>query len=196
VFCNFNHANKFNPQTFTLWMRVLDQAPGSFLWLLAPDPIARENLKREAAGCGIAPDRLVFAEMLPFEKHLARLKLADLFLDGLPYGAHTTASDALWAGLPLLTCRGSTFPGRVAASLLQALGLPEMVTENSADFEAQALRLAREPDLLCGIREKLAQNRTGTALFDTARTTRDIEAAWRVMFERRGLPPESFLVPA
>ncbi|HWY61955.1 MAG TPA: tetratricopeptide repeat protein [Rhizomicrobium sp.] len=195
VFCNFNHANKFTSPTFTVWMRILEQSPQSVLWLLAPDAIARENLKREAAQRGVAPGRLVFAETLPFEKHLARLKLADLFLDGLPYGAHTTASDALWAGLPLLTCRGTTFAGRVAASLLEAVGLQEMVTENSADFEALAVRLAHEPDLLCGIRKKLAKNRTRMPLFDTRRTTRDVETAWRTMFERRDLPPESFLVP-
>jgi predicted O-linked N-acetylglucosamine transferase (SPINDLY family) len=195
VLCNFNHANKFTPATFTLWMRILDQVPGSCLWLLAPDPLAQENLRQEARRRGIEPERLVFAESLPFEKHLARLGLADLFLDGLPYGAHTTASDALWAGLPLITCRGKAFAGRVAASLLEAVGLPELVTENAADFEALALRLAREPRLLDAMRKKLAQARNGTPLFDTARTTRDIETAWRMMFDRQAQKPESFAVP-
>ena len=109
VFCNFNHANKFTPESFTLWLRLLAQVPGSVLWLLKPDPLAVENLRREAQARGIEPARLIFAEHLPFEKHLARLALADLFLDGLPYGAHTTASDALWAGLPLVTWRGTGF---------------------------------------------------------------------------------------
>jgi protein O-GlcNAc transferase len=196
VFCNFNHANKFTPASFALWMRILAQVPGSILWLLGPHVLAQDNLRREAQTIGIDPARLVFAETLPFAQHLARLKLADLFLDGLPYGAHTTASDALWAGLPLLTCRGGTFAGRVAASLLLALGIPELVTENSADFEALALRLARQPQLLGDIREKLAQNRARMPLFDTRRTTRDIETAWRMMLARRDLPPESFAVPA
>jgi predicted O-linked N-acetylglucosamine transferase (SPINDLY family) len=121
--------------------------------------------------------------------------LADLFLDGLPYGAHTTASDALWAGLPLVTCRGNSFAGRVAASLLETMGLEEMVAENSASFEALALRLSHQPDLLSGIREKLAQSFTRARLFDTARATRDVETAWRMMFERRNSPPRNFLVP-
>ena len=195
VFCNFNHANKFTPASFTLWMRLLHQTPGSVLWLLAPDPLARENLRQEARQRGVNPDRLIFAETLPFEKHLARLRLADLFLDGLLYGAHTTASDALWAGLPLITCRGSTFAGRVAASLLQAVGLPELVSENAGDFEALALRLARSPQLLAGLRKKLAQNRDRAPLFDAGRTTRDVEKTWRMLVERRTARPESFAVP-
>ena len=195
VFCNFNHANKFTPASFSLWMRILAQTPGSVLWLLAPDPLARDNLRREAGRRSIEPARLVFAETLPFEKHLARLKLAGLFLDGFPYGAHTTASDALWAGVPLITCRGGSFAGRVAASLLSALDMPELVTENPADFEALALRLAREPLLLKGFREKLAQKRVAAPLFDTRRNTSAIETAWQWMFARRDLPPQSFTVP-
>ena len=192
VFCNFNHANKFTPASFTQWMRILAQVPGSLLWLLAPDAMAMDNLRREANQRGVDPARLVFAATLPFEKHLARLACADLFLDGLPYGAHTTASDALWAGLPLLTCRGNAFAGRVAASLLAAAGLPELVTENAADFEALALRLAREPVLLSDIRKKLAQNRATAPLFDTTRTTRAIESAFDMMLKS---PPQSFVVP-
>ena len=195
VFCNFNHANKFTPESFSLWMRILAQVPGSMLWLLRPHVLAQDNLRREAQARGIAPARLVFAEMLPFDQHLARLKLADLFLDGLPYGAHTTASDALWAGLPLLTCRGNAFAGRVAASLLLAAGMPELVTENGSEFEALALSLAREPTLLNNVREKLAQNRAKAPLFDTLRTTRAIESAFRRMLEQRSSPPESFAVP-
>ncbi len=194
VFCNFNDAKKLTPATFACWMRILDQVPGSVLWLLAPDPLARENLKREAIQRHIDPARLIFGEKLPLEKHLARLRLADLFLDGLPYGAHTTASDALWVGLPLLTCRGRSFAGRVAASLLGAVGLPEMVMESIQEFEAMAVRLARDPRLLGSIREKLAENRTAAPLFDTVRTTRDIEKAFRIMFETRGRPPQGFAV--
>jgi protein O-GlcNAc transferase len=192
VFCNFNHTNKFTPDTFTLWLRLLAQVPGSILWLLKPDPLAVENLRREAQQRGIEPGRLIFAEHLPFEEHLARLGLADLFLDGLPYGAHTTASDALWAGLPLITCRGRTFAGRVAASLLSAVGLPELIAENPGEFESLALMLARQPQALAGLREKLAQNRKSAPLFDTAGTTRAIERAYRHMLEQS--PPHSFAV--
>jgi protein O-GlcNAc transferase len=194
VFCNFNDAKKFTPATFACWMRILDQVSGSVLWLLTPDPLAQKNLKREASQRGIDPTRLIFGEMLALEKHLARLKLADLFLDGLPYGAHTTSSDALWAGLPLLTCRGHTFAGRVAASLLQAVGLSEMVMESTEAFEAMAVRLAHDPRLLGRIREKLAENRASAPLFDTERTTRDIEKAFQIMFENRDRPPHGFAV--
>jgi predicted O-linked N-acetylglucosamine transferase (SPINDLY family) len=195
VFCNFNHANKFTPACFSSWMRILGQVRGSVLWLLAPDPLAQENLRREAEKRGIDAGRLIFADTLPFDRHLARLKLAGLFLDGLPYGAHTTASDALWAGLPLVTCRGASFAGRVAASLLTALELPALVTENPAAFEALAVGLARDQTRLEALRNRLAQNRGRAPLFDTARTTRAIETAWRMMFARRGHPPESFTVP-
>ena len=193
VFCNFNHANKFTPSTFTLWMKVLAQAPGSILWLLTPDPIAQNNLRREAEKRSVDPGRLVFAPALPFEQHLARLKLADLFLDGLPYGAHTTASDALWAGLPVLTCRGTAFAGRVAASLLTAVGLPELITTSYADFEKLALRLAREPAVLKKVQGKLAKNWAHAPLFDTKATTKAIETAYRMMLEQGA--PKSFAVP-
>jgi predicted O-linked N-acetylglucosamine transferase (SPINDLY family) len=194
VFANFNHVNKLTPDTFSLWMRILKQVPGSILWLLRPDPLARENLIREAEARDVDSARLVFAESLSLEKHLARLGLADLFLDGLPYGAHTTASDALWAGLPLITCRGKSFAGRVAASLLHAVGLPELVAEDEPAFEGLALRLAREPGRLTEIRQKLAATRDTTPLFDTERQTRAIETAWKMMLERA--TPESFAVPS
>ena len=129
-------------------MRIIKQTEGSVLWLLAGDPLFAENLKAEAARHGVDPARLIFAPTMEREAHIARLALGDLFLDSLPYNAHTTASDALWAGLPLLTCRGTAFAGRVAASLLQAIGLPELVTENLADYEALAMKLARDPVLL------------------------------------------------
>ena len=188
VFCNFNHVSKFTPESFSRWMRILDQVAGSVFWLLEPHAIARENLRAEARKRGIDPERLIFAPHLPFEKHLARLGLGDLFLDGLPYGAHTTASDALWAGLPLLTCKGKSFAGRVAASVLSAAGLPEMIVETPEAFEARALALARDAEALSEIRAKLAQSRATAPLFDTKRTTRAIEAAYRKMMEYRGQP--------
>jgi predicted O-linked N-acetylglucosamine transferase (SPINDLY family) len=194
VFCNFNHANKFTPETFTRWMRILTLVPSSLLWLLAPDPLAAENLNREAKTRGVAAERLVFAPHLPFEKHLARLGLADLFLDGLPYGAHTTASDALWSGVPLITLTGNAFAGRVAASLLMALGLPELVTNSQEEYEALALELARKPDRLAALREKLVLARATTPLFDTKRTTRAIERAYQFMFKNRERSPVSFSV--
>jgi protein O-GlcNAc transferase len=193
VFCNFNHVGKFTPASFSRWLRILGQIPGSVLWLLRPDAMAARNLAHEAQAQGIDPDRLVFAQTLPLEKHLARLALADLFLDGLPYGAHTTASDALWAGLPLITCRGTSFAGRVAASLLTALEMPELITETETEFEAVALRLARQPQSLAALRAKLADKRRTAPLFDTVQTTRAVETAYHVMLEKT--QPESFAVP-
>jgi protein O-GlcNAc transferase len=142
------------------------------------------------------PERLVFAPHLPRHDHLARHRLVDLFLDTLPVNAHATASDALWAGLPLLTCMGNTFAGRVGASLLQAIGLSELVATSLAEYEAIALALARDPEALARLRTKLASNRSTEPLFDTARITRNLETAYTMMWERtrRGEPPESFIV--
>jgi protein O-GlcNAc transferase len=194
VFCNFNHANKYTPENFAVWMQLLQQVPGSVLWLPRPDPMAVENQRWEAGRHGIAPERLIFAPQLPsIAGHLARLTLADLFLDSLPYGAHTTANDALWVGLPLLTQRGRSFAGRVAASLLTALEMPELITETETEFEALALGLARQPQSLAALRAKLADKRRTAPLFDTAKTTRAVEAAYRVMLEKTA--PESFAVP-
>jgi predicted O-linked N-acetylglucosamine transferase (SPINDLY family) len=145
VFCNFNNAYKLTPATFASWMRILHQVEGSVLWLLESTAPYPDNLRREAEKHGVAAQRLIFAPDLPTDQHLARLQLADLSLDSLPYNAHTTAGDALWTGVPLVTCKGTTFPGRVAASILHAAGLPELITENSADFEALAVRLAGDP---------------------------------------------------
>jgi protein O-GlcNAc transferase len=196
VFCNFNQSYKLVPRMFAVWMRILAQVEGSVLWMLESNTLLPDNLRREAAQHGIAGDRLIFAPMVELDRHLARLKLADLFLDSLPYNAHTTASDALWAGLPLLTCRGTAFPGRVAASLLHAIGLPELVTENFVDYEALALRLARDPALLDFMRRKLMANRLTTPLFDTQRFRRNIESAYTTMWEifQRGENPKSFAV--
>jgi len=198
VFCNFNNAYKLTPSTFDSWMRILKGTEGSVLWLLAsPAPYA-DNLRREAEKRGVAGERLIFAPDLPTDQHLGRLQLADLFLDGLPYNAHTTASDALWAGVPLVTCRGTAFPGRVAASVLLAAGLPELVTENAADFEALAIRLANDPHALKALRDKLKANKAGCALFDTDRFRKNIESAYRTMWERwlAGEKPQGFAVGA
>jgi predicted O-linked N-acetylglucosamine transferase (SPINDLY family) len=185
VFCCFNNSYKITGEIFTIWMRLLVAVPGSVLWLLEANPAVRNNLAREAVMRGVLPDRLVWAPRLPPAHHLARHRLADLFLDTRPYNAHTTASDALWAGLPVLTCPGVTFASRVAASLLHAAGLPELVTASLADYEALALRLASDPAALTALRAKLAANRLTTPLFDSARFTRHLEAAYRRMWEMR-----------
>ena len=195
-FCCFNNAYKITPDFFDMWMRLLAAVPGSVLWLLDDNPWAKANLAREAAARGVAPERIVFAPKLPHPDHLARHRLADLFLDTLPYNAHTTASDALWVGLPLVTCAGETFAGRVAGSLLRAIGLPELVTHSREDYEALALRLARDGDLLAGLRARLARNKWTHPLFDTERFARNIEAAYWQMWQtwRAGRPPEAFSV--
>jgi len=178
-------------------MGLLRAVPGSVLWLTQPHPAAMSNLSREAERYGISSQRLIFAPKVKENAdHLARQRQADLFLDTLPYNAHTTASDALWAGLPVLTCLGETFAGRVAASLLHAIGLPELITTSLDEYEALALKLAREPSRLASIKAKIARNRHTYPLFNTARFTRHIEAAYTTMWERhqRGEPPQSFAV--
>ncbi|MEK9968205.1 MAG: tetratricopeptide repeat protein [Ferrovibrio sp.] len=196
VFASFNTPFKLTPQVFDIWMRLLAQVPGSVLWQLEVDAEAKDNLQREAQARGVDPARLVFAPPLLQPAHLARQALADLFLDTLPVNAHTTASDALWAGLPVLTCAGGTFVGRVAGSLLKAVGLPELVTSSLADYEATALALARDPGRLLALRQRLQQNRLSAPLFDIARFSRNLESAYAQMVERRlaGLPPEAFAV--
>lgn len=198
VFCCFNNNYKITPQTFDGWMRILARVPGSVMWLIEDNATASGNLRKEAAARGIAPERLVFAARMPPDEHLARHRCADLFLDTLPYNAHTTASDALWAGLPLLTCMGDTFAGRVAASLLGAIGLPELVTSSQTDYERLAIELATQPDRLAALRRKLADNRLTTPLFDTVRFTRHLEQAYAAMHARRkaGQRPGHIVVPA
>jgi predicted O-linked N-acetylglucosamine transferase (SPINDLY family) len=199
VFCCFNQPYKINPTMFGAWMRLLLAVDGSVLWLRDHNAIATHNLRLEAARRGVAPERLVFAASVPNDAdYLARQRQADLMLDTLNYNAHTTACDALWAGVPILTCMGSTFAGRVAAGLLRAVGLPELVTQSLADYEALALKLAREPSLLGSLRVRLARNRATCPLFDTARFTRNIESAYTTIWERtrRGESPQSFAVEA
>lgn len=196
VFCCFNNGYKITPAVFQVWMRLLQAVPGSVLWLLEDTGAAAGNLRAAARAAGVDPARLVFAPRVPHAEHLARLRLADLFLDTLPCNAHTTASDALWGGLPVLTCAGSTFAGRVAGSLLRAVGLPELVTDSLPAYEELGLGLAREPRRLAALRERLARNRLSAPLFDTGRFRRNIEAAYAVMAEgqRQGERPRDFAV--
>jgi len=195
VFASFNNAYKFSPAIFDVWMRLLAQVDDSVLWLPDHHPSATSNLIREAGVRGIDRSRLVFAAPVPSPaRHLARLRLADLFLDTLPYNAHSTANDALWAGLPVLTCIGNSFAGRVAASLLRAAGLPELITESLSSYEALALKLAGEKERLAAVRATLNRNRDNCPLFDTARFTRHLETAFTTMWERyqKGDPPADF----
>jgi protein O-GlcNAc transferase len=197
VFCCFNNTYKITPMVFELWMRLLKAVPDSVLWLTHANPTAAGNLRKEAELRGVARERIIFAPRVDtISEHLARQHQADLFLDTLPYNAHKTASDALWAGLPVLTCAGETFAGRVAASLLKAIGLPELITASLEDYEVLALKLAREPSLLASIKAKLARNRDTFPLFDTARFTRHIEAAYTGMWQRyqKGELPQPFTV--
>jgi len=196
VFCCFNNNYKITAPVFDAWMRLLQRVDGSVLWLLRANAAAEENLRREAAARGVDPARLRFADRMKLDAHLARHRLADLFLDTLPYNAHTTATDALWAGLPLVTCCGEAFAGRVAASLLHAIGLPELATHSLDEYEALALRIATDPALPRRLRDKLRQNRTTCPLFDTEKYRRHIEAGYVKMWElwQRGEPPRSFAV--
>ncbi len=197
VYCCFNASYKLMPGLFPTWMRLLEASPGSLLWLLASNPEMVSNLRREAeARLAGGAERLVFAPALPNPEHLARLQLADVFLDTLPYNAHTLASDALWAGCPVITCAGVAFASRVAGSLLRAVGLPELVTSGLEDYAAVAMGLARERARLAEIREKLRANRESAALFDCRRFTRHLEAAFETVWRRyeAGEAPASFAV--
>jgi predicted O-linked N-acetylglucosamine transferase (SPINDLY family) len=198
VLCCFNNAYKITPDVFDVWTRLLRQIEGSVLWLPSMHAAGVANLRREAQARGVAADRLVFApKVARNEEHLARIRLADLFVDTTCYNAHVTAADALWAGVPVLTCSGATFASRVAGSLLGAVGLPELITPSLSDYELLALKLARDPALLSSLRERLARNRATFPLFDTARFARHVEAAYTTMLERRqrGEPPRGFAVP-
>ena len=197
VFCCFNAPYKINSEIFAVWMRLLIRTPQAVLWLGQINAAAQRNLVRAAQGHGVSADRLIFAAPRPDPaEHLARLGLADLFLDTLPYNAHATSSDALWAGLPVLTCRGDAFAGRVAASMLKAAGLPELIAASVEEYEARASELARNPGLLAALKAKLAQART-SALFDTAAYTRRLERAYVTMWQKSqcGQPPTAFEVP-
>jgi protein O-GlcNAc transferase len=196
VYCCFNNNYKITPDTFDQWMRILQRVPRGVLWLFEDNPAASRNLRQEAERRGVDPGRLIFAGRLPPDQHLARHRAADLFLDTLPYNAHTTASDALWAGLPLLTCVGTTFPGRVAASLLNTMGLQQLVTASPEDYVEQAVALAADPVRMSGLRDVLEARRRTSPLFDTPRFARHIENVYRQMLERQraGLPADHLFV--
>jgi len=184
VFCCFNNNYKINPPIFDSWMRILGQVEGSVLWLLEDNRFIAQNLRLEAIKRNIKPERLIFAPRLSLAEHLARHQAADLFLDTLPYNAHTTASDALWAGLPVLTCVNAAFASRVAASLLKAIGLPELITTNTEEYESLAIALANDSARLQQLREKLAEQRLSAPLFNTPLFAQQIEAAYQQMMER------------
>lgn len=198
VFCCFNAAWKISPLIFDVWMRLLAAVPGSILWLLQDNADMIGHLRRAAQARGVDPARLVFAPHAAPAAHLARYRLADLFLDTLPYNAHTTASDALWSGLPVLTCKGSQFDGRVATSLLQTIGLPELITESLQAYEVLAQQLASDRDLLTALRSRLAANRLSSPLFNIDRFRQAIEQAYLRMLDisRSGEAPQSFTVEA
>ena len=196
VFCCFNNSYKILPAVFHSWMRILSEVKGSVLWLLEENSYSSENLRREAEQRGISSVRLIFAKRLPLAAHLARHRCADLFLDTLPYNAHTTGLDALWAGLPIITHIGDAFAGRVAASLLNAVGLPELITTSVDEYEQLAIRLATHPVEMRALKQKLADNRLSSKLFDTPLYVRHLESAYTAMYERyqAGLEPEHIYV--
>jgi predicted O-linked N-acetylglucosamine transferase (SPINDLY family) len=196
VLCSFNNSYKISPVFFDIWMRLLGSVPGSMLWLLEPNELVKGNLRSEAEKRGVDPGRLVFAPVVPLAEHLGRHRHADLFLDTLPCNAHTTASDALWAGLPVLTCSGETFAGRVAGSLLMAAGMPELITASLEEYEQTALVLARSPQRLAALRQQLENNHDASALFDLPKLTGNIEAAYARMWQTwlSGQMPTAFSI--
>jgi predicted O-linked N-acetylglucosamine transferase (SPINDLY family) len=196
VFCCFNNNYKIIPTAFDTWMRILNAVPNSVLLLYAENKWAEANLKLEAEKRGVCQTRLAFSNRIERSEYLARYRLADLFLDTLPYNAGTTASDALWAGLPVLTCMGESFASRMAASVLNAIELPELVTTTQEQYEAKAIELATNPAKLRAIKDKLERNRLTTALFDTPRFTKHIEAAYTQIYERyqTDLPPDHIYI--
>ena len=197
VFCSFNHDYKISSSMYDLWMRLLIKTPGSVLWLMKLNEIAERNLLKEASARGVSPDRIVFASRVQrIEDHLARYRMADLFLDTTPYNAHSTTSDVLRAGLPVLTCRSNSFAGRVAAGLLSVVGLTELITDTLNEYEGLALRLAHDVEMLNGIRLKLKSNLENTPLYDTTRYCRNLELAYIAMWERyqQGEVPDHFTV--
>jgi predicted O-linked N-acetylglucosamine transferase (SPINDLY family) len=197
VFCAFNATCKITPQVFDTWCRLLHAVPASVLWLLGESASARANLRREAASRGLASQRLLFAERLDYERHLARLRLADLYLDTFPFNAGASASDALWAGVPLITCSGEAFAARMAGSQLQAVGLSELICLNLRQYEQLALALATDDSRLRSIQARLRERRSSLPLFDSARFCRHIEYAYALMHERaqRGEAAQGFTVP-
>ena len=196
VFLCFNNNYKITPYTFSGWMRILEAVEGSVLWLRESNRSAANNLKKEATKSGINEDRLIFAKQLPVAEHFSRFQLADLFLDTLPYNAHTTTSDALRMELPVLTCMGNSFASRVAASLLNAVNLPELITTTQEQYESLAIELATNPEKLKIIKDKLVNNLPTAPLYDTPLFTRHLESAYLTMYDRyqHGLDPDHIYV--
>jgi predicted O-linked N-acetylglucosamine transferase (SPINDLY family) len=196
VFSSFGIVAKITPDVFDIWMRLLKAVEGSVLWLLETNAAAARHLKREACARGVSPDRIIFAPRVPVDIYLGRYPLADLVLDTFYYNGHTTGSDALLMGVPMVTRLGDAFPARVGASLLTAVGLPELIAETAEDYERLALRLAREPTLLASYRKRLADHALSSPLFDAERYTRNLEAAYREMWRRheQGLAPDHIVV--
>jgi predicted O-linked N-acetylglucosamine transferase (SPINDLY family) len=199
VFCCFNNAYKITPDIFDSWVRILSNVEDSVLWLSVRDSAAAANLRREATLRNLDADRLIFARRIPLQAdHLARIRAADLFLDTNPYNAHTTACDALWVGVPVVTRIGSSFPGRVAASVLQAVDLPELITSTTAQYEQLCIALARDPQRLSNLRLRLAEKRNTAPLFKTGVFTQHLESGYEEVYARYrdGLPPDSVHVPS
>ena len=196
IFCSFNNAYKITPFTFSIWMRILSAVDGSFICLLADSELIANNLRAEAKARGISSDRLIFVPRIDYRDYLSRFSLFDLFLDTFPYNAGATASDALWAGLPVLTCMGESFASRVAASLLKAIDLPELITHSQQEYEAKAIELATNPVLLKATKDKLAANKLTKPLFDTKLFTKHLESAYSSIHQRHqdGLPPDHIYI--
>jgi len=196
VFCCFNNVYKLNTTVFEVWMRLLRRVPGSLLWLFAPHEDSAENLRREASRRDVDPGRLRFTPRVPYQTYIARLALADLFLDTLPFNGGATASDALWSEVPLLTCCGRSFAGRMAGSLLRTLGLTELIADNWGAYEEKAVALAEQPATLAAIKAGLVSARANSLLFDSRRFCRQLELAYLQMWRRceHGDPPASFAV--
>jgi predicted O-linked N-acetylglucosamine transferase (SPINDLY family) len=196
VFCCFNNAYKITPKVFSSWMRILHKVEDSQLWLLTNNDVTLNNLKKAAVSQGINENRLVFAPYVTISKHLNRIKHADLFLDTRPYNAHTTSSDALRMGIPVLTCIGQSFPSRVAASILNSVNLPELITDTQEEYESLAIELATNPIKFKNIKDKLNNNLSTAPLFDTPQFTRNLESAYKTMYEKHhsGMKPEHIYV--
>jgi predicted O-linked N-acetylglucosamine transferase (SPINDLY family) len=196
VFCSFSHDYKISPPVFDIWMRLLSKVPGSVLWLMSRGELAQRNLRKEAQARGVDPSRLVFAGRVPLvEDHLARYRQADIFLDTHPYNAHTTAADALMAGLPVVTYMGNSFPSRVAGSLLHAIGVPELATHSLQDYEALSLRLALEPERLAELKAKIAANDASHPFLDTTGFCFHLEAAYMAMWRQTQLGTSGNYLP-
>ncbi|MDC1253208.1 hypothetical protein N8Z46_07060, partial [Amylibacter sp.] len=197
VFCCFNNNYKISSNEFDIWMRLLTKVENSVLWLRQSNQFSQMNMSNEAQKRNVNPSRLVFADKITMDKHLARQRFADLFVDTFAFNAHTTAAEALWAGLPLVTKLGKGFAARVAGSLLNAVGLPELITETEQDYEALILELATNPMKLAEIKEKLATNRLTQPLFNTELYTKHLENGYQQAYQNyfNGNLPQTIIVP-